>query len=100
MASSHMRMRPQLPMFTTSETAPMVQKLVRLATAPKASPRKRPPHATTAAGLVLPTAFLVSERTAILAALVARGIGDAGALETLAPEAARIAPAARAAGSV
>jgi len=28
-------MRPQLPMLTTSDTAPMVQKLVRLATAPK-----------------------------------------------------------------
>ena len=28
-ASSHMRMRPQWPMFTMSDSAPMVQKLVR-----------------------------------------------------------------------
>ncbi len=47
-ASSHMRMRPQLPMFTTSETAPIVQKLARLATAPKTKASAKPPHATIA----------------------------------------------------
>ena len=35
MASSHMRMRLVSPMLTQSETAPMVQKLVLLPTAPK-----------------------------------------------------------------
>ena len=34
MASSQARMRPVSLMFTQSETAPMVQKLVLLATAP------------------------------------------------------------------
>jgi hypothetical protein len=34
-ASSHMRMRLQSPMLTMSATAPMVQKCVRCATAPK-----------------------------------------------------------------
>ena len=45
-ASSHMRMRPQLPMFTMSEIAPMVQKLVRWATAPKTNARPKPDQAT------------------------------------------------------
>ena len=44
MASSHMRMRPQWPMLTTSDTAPMVQKLVLLATAPKTKASAKPPH--------------------------------------------------------
>jgi hypothetical protein len=47
-AMSHMRMRAQLPMLTTSETAPMVQKLVRFATKPKMNARMKPPHATRA----------------------------------------------------
>ncbi len=33
-ANSHARMRPVSPMFTQSDTAPMVQKLVLLVTAP------------------------------------------------------------------
>src|SRR5258708_1946967 len=58
-ASSHMRIRPQLPMFTTSETAPMVQKFVRLATAPKMNARTNPPAATRAPRLeVLPATTL------------------------------------------
>ena len=51
--SSHMRMRPQSPMLTTSDTAPMVQKLVLLATAPKMKASANAPQATvlaTAAG--------------------------------------------------
>src|SRR5450759_5722493 len=52
MARSHMRIRPQLPMLTTSETAPMVQKLVLLATAPKIKARPKPLHATRAVRLV------------------------------------------------
>src|SRR5882672_6737115 len=53
-ASSHMRMRFQSPMLTTSDTAPMVQKCVLLPTAPKRNPSARPPHTTieaSAAGL-------------------------------------------------
>jgi hypothetical protein len=45
-ASSHMRMRPQLPMFTMSETAPMVQKLVRCATAPTTKAIPKPDQVT------------------------------------------------------
>ena len=33
-AKTHARMRPVSPMFTQSDTAPMVQKLVLFATAP------------------------------------------------------------------
>src|SRR5882762_1620709 len=54
MASSHMRMRFQSPMLTTSDTAPMVQKCVLLPTAPKRNPSATPPHTTmeaSAAGL-------------------------------------------------
>ena len=46
-----MRMRPQSPMFTTSDTAPMVQKLVRLATKPKTKASAKPPQATSGARL-------------------------------------------------
>src|SRR5579864_2571164 len=84
MASSHMRMRPQLPMFTTSETAPMVQKLVRLATAPKMNERMKPPRTTARAGLL---------KRGILP-LVARGIGNARRVEPVAAQAARVAPPA------
>jgi hypothetical protein len=41
MASSQARRRPVSPMFTQSETAPMVQKLVLLATAPMIMPVTR-----------------------------------------------------------
>src|SRR5690349_18455376 len=54
MASSHMRMRFQSPMLTTSDTAPMVQKCVLLPTAPKRKASANPPHTTaeaSAAGL-------------------------------------------------
>src|SRR3990172_6303930 len=53
-ASIHMRMRFQSPMLRTSETAPMVQKLVRLATAPKTNASAKAPQTTveaSAAGL-------------------------------------------------
>jgi hypothetical protein len=46
MVSSQARMRPQSPMLTTSETAPMVQKLVLLAKKPNTKPRPKP-HQTT-----------------------------------------------------
>src|SRR6266852_1336232 len=54
MASSHMRMRFQSPMLTTSDTAPMVQKCVLLPTAPKRKASAKAPHTTaeaSAAGL-------------------------------------------------
>src|SRR5258708_19664882 len=54
MARSHMRMRFQSPMLTTSETAPMVQKCVLLPTAPKMKVRAKAPQTTivaSAAGL-------------------------------------------------
>ncbi len=44
-----MRMRPQCPMLTMSDNAPMVQKLVLLATAPKMKASAKPPHTTTVA---------------------------------------------------
>src|SRR5258706_6731932 len=100
-ASSHMRMRPRLPMFTTSETAPMVQKLVRFAPAPKTKPRANPPHATHAPRFAVPlNGIPYGKQEAILAKLVARGIGEARALEALAPEAAGIAAAAGPAAGV
>src|SRR5258706_2569909 len=46
MASSHMRMRFQSPMLTTSDTAPMVQKCVLLATAPKRKASAKAPQTT------------------------------------------------------
>ncbi len=46
MASSHMRSRFLSPMFTQSETAPMVQKLVLLPTAPKMKARTNAPPVT------------------------------------------------------
>ena len=52
MASSHMRMRPQSPMLTQSDTAPMVQKLVLLATAPKMKASTKAPATTSVAGWV------------------------------------------------
>src|SRR5258708_32087434 len=54
MASSHMRMRFQSPMLTTSDTAPMGQKVGLLPTAPKRKASAKAPHTTTeasAAGL-------------------------------------------------
>ena len=50
MVSNHMRMRPQWPMLTTSDTAPMVQKLALLATAPKTKASAKPPHSTMLVG--------------------------------------------------
>src|SRR2546428_6842920 len=46
MASSHMRMRFQSPMLTTSDTAPMVQNCVLLPTAPKTKASAKAPHTT------------------------------------------------------
>jgi hypothetical protein len=46
MASSQARKRSLLPMLTQSLTAPMVQKFVLLATAPKIIPITRPSAAT------------------------------------------------------
>src|SRR5258706_6686046 len=54
MASSHMRMRFQSPMLTTSDTASMVKKCVLLPTAPKMKVRAKAPQTTieaSAAGL-------------------------------------------------
>src|SRR5258705_3768355 len=54
MASSHIRMRFQSPMLTTSETAPMVQKCVLLPTAPKMKVMAKAPQTSaeaSAAGL-------------------------------------------------
>src|SRR5436190_6237355 len=45
-ARSHMRMRDRSPMFTQSETAPMVQKWVLLPTAPKTKARRKAPPTT------------------------------------------------------
>ncbi|GMV59969.1 MAG: hypothetical protein AMXMBFR72_30620 [Betaproteobacteria bacterium] len=53
-ASSHIRIRPQWLMFTTSEIAPIVQKFARAATTPNANARTNPPHTTIAAVLMLP----------------------------------------------
>ena len=47
-ASNHMRMRVQSPVLTMSATAPMVQKCVRWATAPKTIARAKLPHKTCA----------------------------------------------------
>ena len=46
MASSHMRMRLLSPMLTQSDTAPMVQKLVLLPTAPKMKASAKAPPVT------------------------------------------------------
>ena len=51
MASSHIRMRLQWPMLTTSDSAPMVQKLVLLATAPKMKASAKPLQTTIVAML-------------------------------------------------
>ena len=46
MASTHMRMRVQSPMFTTSAMAPMVQKWVRCANAPKTVASAKADHSS------------------------------------------------------
>ncbi len=46
MAISQARIRPQSPMLTTSEMAPIVQKLVLLAKKPKIMPRPKPAQTT------------------------------------------------------
>ena len=48
MASTHMRMRVQSPRLTMSATAPMVQKWVRCAMAPKATASAKAAHSTVA----------------------------------------------------
>ena len=48
MASTHMRMRVQSPRLTMSATAPMVQKWVRCAMAPKATASAKAAHSTLA----------------------------------------------------
>src|SRR5258706_2977325 len=54
MASSHIRMRPKSPMLTQSDTAPMVQKLVRLPTAPKTKASAKAPPVTQGASSAAP----------------------------------------------
>ena len=49
MARAHMRMRLQSPMLTMSATAPMVQKWVRWAMAPKTAAKKKAAQRTWAA---------------------------------------------------
>src|SRR5438477_7226786 len=98
-ASSHMRMRPQLPMFTTSETAPMVQKLVRLATAPKTKASANPPSATIEPSCEAVAAKGPPQEPSILT-LVARRIGHARLGEALPPETAGVAAPAGAARRV
>src|SRR5471032_2985148 len=78
MASSHMRMRFQSPMLTTSETAPMVQKLVLLPTAPKMKARMKAPQSTCGANAAGLTSFM---DYIISGGGIARGIGNAGRLE-------------------
>src|SRR5687768_1551943 len=97
MASSHMRMRPQLPMLTTSDTAPMVQKLVRLATAPKTRPSANPPHATRPPRFEVPPKEGTCKRRTDILSGVARRILQARAFESFAPQAAGFAGAAGAA---
>src|ERR1700684_587437 len=48
MANSHMRMRVQTPMLTTSDTAPIVQKPERFAAAPKTKASANAANATLA----------------------------------------------------
>src|SRR5436190_22536302 len=61
MASSHMRMRFQSPMLTTSDTAPMVQKCVLLPTAPKRKASAKAPHTTAEASVAGLDAVTVSK---------------------------------------
>src|SRR5689334_20731282 len=49
MAMTHMRMRVQSPMVTMSATAPIVQKCVRCAMAPKSAAKTKAAHSTWAA---------------------------------------------------
>src|SRR6185312_13784111 len=85
-ARSHMRMRAQLPMFTTSDTAPMVQKFARFAAAPKTKASAKPPQATRA-----PTwEALPMDRRPIPCR-----IGDPRGAKPFPADAARIALAAR-----
>src|SRR6266516_85078 len=91
-ASSHIRMRFQSPMLTTSDTAPMVQKCVLLPTAPKRKASANPPHTTaeasvagldavtalrrdTAAGEAVPPVLLAFCREALLRLLGRRAGG-------------------------
>ena len=48
-ASSHIRTRPQWPMLTTSESAPMVQKFAFAPTKPNTNAIVKPPAATSVA---------------------------------------------------
>src|SRR5258706_14858532 len=98
-ARSHMRMRAQLPMFTTSDTAPIVQKFVRLATKPKMKARMNPPQATRAGRFdALPLKRFPRRRPYLTdsALAIARRIGKPRLRKSIAAEAARIPFAARA----
>src|SRR5687768_11126246 len=83
---SHIRMRPVSPMLTQSDTAPMVQKLVLLATAPKMNDSANAPPRTDG----INCAGVAS------AIEVARRIGNAGGDEALFPDPASIAHTTRA----
>src|SRR6266404_4288143 len=61
-ASSHIRMRPRSPMFTQSETAPMVQKRVLFPTAPKMKARRNAPAVTKRASCAGSGSFNASGR--------------------------------------
>ena len=61
-ASSHIRMRPQWPMLTMSDTAPMTQKLLLLPTAPKMKASTKPPQMTIVAMLPASAFIAVSSR--------------------------------------
>src|SRR6476661_4880358 len=77
-ASSHMRIRRQSPMCTMSVIAPIVQKLTRLATAPKTKARAKASQATSAGR------WLESGMAAIIARTFAAVIQSTPALNPVA----------------
>src|SRR5712691_1978996 len=94
MASSHMRMRFQSPMLTTSDTAPMVQKCVLLPTAPKTKASANAPHTTAEASMAGVVCNYLFPREALLRLLGggarrvllhqrAQGLARGGALSEL-----------------
>ena len=62
-----MRMRLHSPMLTISDTAPIVQKLTRLPTAPNTRPSAKPHHATTVPGFCIDSMIARIEWSLILA---------------------------------
>jgi hypothetical protein len=79
-ASAHMRMRDQSPMVTMSATAPMVQKCVRCAMAPKTTASAKLPTAPAAEDLdvdFLHAAILSSAPALPVAAGAARYFSEA-----------------------